>query len=562
MYMPQLSELSVSRDMINQFGGYNHTLSCRQNEFYDMQNMTSTYYPVISPRDQRGFYKTIQKPHGIFAKNALCWVDGTGFYYDGVKRGTVTDTDKQFIGMGAYILIWPDKCYYNTHTGEFGQLAAFYTSSGSVSVSLARADGSKYENYITSTTAPTDPTDGVLWLDTSQTPNILKQYSATTGMFVAIPTTYIRFSATGIGLKFNVYDGVAISGCTNQELNSDYVLQAVDDNYITVIGMLNVAFTQTAALKVERKVPDLDYMTESGNRVWGCSSKNHEIYACKQGDPKNWYCYAGIASDSYAATIGSDGDFTGAATHLGYVLFFKEHCIHRVYGSKPANFQITDIHVRGVEPGSEKSLVIVNETLYYKSRDGICAFDGSLPVSISTQLGYEVYSNAVAGSAGGKYYVSMQDAEGQWTLFTYDDGKGIWCKEDQTHATGFARLGNDLYYLNATDNGIYTTSGMAEGNVGWYAITGDIGVDLPDYKYISKIQLRLSIDTGATLNIFLQYDNEGIWHKKASLRPSGKRSFTVPILTPRCDHMRIKLEGTGGCKIYSISKVIEQGSEL
>ena len=34
-------------------------------------------------------------------------------------------------------------------------------------------------------------------------------------------------------------------------------------------------------------------------------------------------------------TVGSDGPFTGAATCMGYALFFKENTLHKLYGSKP-----------------------------------------------------------------------------------------------------------------------------------------------------------------------------------------------------------------------------------
>ena len=95
----------------------------------------------------------------------------------------------------------------------------------------------------------------------------------------------------------------------------------------------------------------------------------------------------GTSQDSYAVTVGSDGDFTGCIAHLGYVLFFKEDIIHKMYGTKPENFQLSTTHVRGVERGSEQSLAIVNETLYYKSRDGVCGYDGSLPYEVGVPLG-------------------------------------------------------------------------------------------------------------------------------------------------------------------------------
>ena len=47
-------------------------------------------------------------------------------------------------------------------------------------------------------------------------------------------------------------------------------------------------------------------------------------------------------------TVGSDGPFTGAATCMGYALFFKENTLHKLYGSKPSDFQLTSLRCRGV----------------------------------------------------------------------------------------------------------------------------------------------------------------------------------------------------------------------
>lgn len=82
-------------------------------------------------------------------------------------------------------------------------------------------------------------------------------------------------------------------------------------------------------------------------------------------------------------TVGSDGDFTGASTCLGYVLFFKENCIHKLYGSKPSDFQLSAIRCRGVARNASRSLCVLNETLYYLSPDGVMAWDGSVPSKVS-----------------------------------------------------------------------------------------------------------------------------------------------------------------------------------
>lgn len=81
--------------------------------------------------------------------------------------------------------------------------------------------------------------------------------------------------------------------------------------------------SQTNAVTLERKAPKLDYVVECNNRLWGCSSEENEIYACKLGDATNWNCFAGLATDSYTVSVGSDGPFTGAAVQLGYVLFLR-----------------------------------------------------------------------------------------------------------------------------------------------------------------------------------------------------------------------------------------------
>ena len=61
MFYPYLEEMKTSRKIIDQFHGYNHNLKISDGEFYDMENMTSASYPVLSPRQKRGVYA----PHGL-----------------------------------------------------------------------------------------------------------------------------------------------------------------------------------------------------------------------------------------------------------------------------------------------------------------------------------------------------------------------------------------------------------------------------------------------------------------------------------------------------------------
>ena len=584
MRYPTLTELNTSREIVDVFKGYNHNLRIGDGEFFDMTNLSSDNYPVLSPRPKRGVYAVPSIPQDMVAKDSLCYVDGRDFVINKyrVSMGlTIDDTPKTLISMGAYVIIMPDKKYIRISADEDGEafehgdIEATVTTSTSTTFTLCKVDGVAYENVAHQGTAPENPKNMDLWIDTSETPHQLKQYSTTNEMWSAIATTYIKISAAGIGVPFEVNDGVTISGIENPalaDLNASLVVWAKGDNYIVVTGILDQVTTQETPITVSRKMPNMDFIIESENRLWGCRYGKalngeivNEIYACKLGDFKNWNCFMGISTDSYVASVGTDGQFTGAITHLGYPLFFKENCLHKVYGNYPANYQIQTTACRGVQKGCERSLAIVNEVLYYKARSGVCAYDGSLPAEISSVLGDMSYSKAVAGDLGNKYYISMLDAEGSYHLFVYDTLRGMWHREDDTEAVQFCNCRGDLYYIDHADNQIKTVKGTGvkeTSPIKWSATTGIIGTDSPDKKYVSRMDVRMKLGVGDRVTFYVEYDSSGEWEHLFNMDGVKLWTFAVPIRPQRCDHLRLKIVGYGDAKIYSICKTIEQGSDV
>ena len=579
MKYPKLTELPKERENIEVFKGYNHNLRIGDGEFYDMTNLSSDNYPVLSPRHKRGIYARPGIPQGMVAKDALCYVDGGDFCINEYRvpmNLTEDDTPKTLISMGAYVIIMPDKKYINTaDLTDYGAIEAVVATNTPVTFEMCKVDGAGYDNVIAQATPPTEPKNMELWIDTSETPHVLKQYSTTLAMWSTIATTYIKISATGIGVPFSVNDGVTISGIEDAslaDLNASMVIWAKGDDFIVVTGIIDKVISQTASVTVSRKMPNMDFIIESENRLWGCrygTALNgeivNEIYASKLGDFKNWNCFMGISTDSYAATVGTDGQFTGAITHLGYPLFFKENYVHKIYGNYPANYQIQTTACRGVQKECDRSLAIVNEILYYKARHAICAYDGSLPVEMSSALGDMTYDKAVAGSLGNKYYISMRDANEEYHLFVYDTLKGMWHREDDTQAVDFCNCRGDLYFIDYADNQIKTVrgTGIAETEeIKWNAVTGVIGTDSPDKKYISRMDVRMSMEVGARVAFYAEYDSSGEWEYLFTMTGTKLGSFAVPIRPKRCDHMRLKIIGNGEAKIYSICKTIEQGSDI
>lgn len=581
MQYPTLYSKNGSSQVTDVMSGYNHNLRIGDGEFFNMRNMTSDLYPVLSPRGQRGLYATPASPQGMIAKDQLCYVDGSAFVIgqDRIELGlsvNAEDCPKQMISMGAYVLIMPDKKWVNTIApDEYGDIEATFTSSGTVTFTPCTITGEAHKEPTVSPSEPSNPSNLDYWIDTSSTPHVLKQYSEATGMWSSIATTYVKIAASNIGKQFAQYDGVSISGVESaqlKDLNADTVIWAIEDDYIIVVGLLDKVTTQTATLTIARQMPYMDHLTESGNRIWGCRygvARNgetvNEIYASKLGDFKNWSCFMGVSSDSYRASCGTDGPFTGAVTHMGYPLFFKENCFHKVYGNYPANFQIQDTACRGVQKGCSKSLAIVNEVLLYKSRSGVCAFDGSLPEEISFALGNRHYSDAVAGAIGNKYYISMKDTDEMWNVFVYDTEKKMWHREDELHASEFCAFQNELYCIDSERKNIITMLGSGTKDtslVSWEAETGEIGIASPDMKYVSRLVIRMSMENDAEADLYVQYDTDQQWLHVCNIRGTSLRSFSVPIRPRRCDHMRLKLKGAGACKIYSITKFITMGSDI
>jgi hypothetical protein len=585
MRYPLLNELNTSRDMVDAFGGYNHNLRIGNGEFYDMKNLSSDGYPVLTQRHKRGVYASVKSPGGLIAKDALCYVDGSDFVINGypVNMG-LTPGDKTLISMGAYVIIMPDKMWVKTisqsgdnGTFDHGYIEASFVSDSDVTFTPCTLDGNEI-NPSSGAEPPQDPANLSYWVDTSSSSYVLKQYSADSKVWLPVASPYVKVHATGIGDLFELYDGVRISGVKSpllSDLNTTMPIWGKGDNYIIVVGVLDGPVTQSVsegAIRISREMPELDFIVESGNRLWGCrygfdNNNNvvNEIYASKLGDFKNWNCFMGLSTDSYTASVGTDGVFTGAITHMGYPLFFKENCVHKVYGNFPSNFQVQETALRGVQRGSHGSLAIVNEILYYKARHGVCAYDGSLPVDVSAAFGDERYSGAVGVAHGNKYYVSMSDSTGKSHLFVYDTTKGMWHKEDELKAKYFCSVDGELYCIEDGKSQITTILGsgvQTEGDVEWMAETGDLYLSSPDMKYISKLTVRMSMDVGAKVAFYVLYDRDTEWTHVATVHAHNLRSFSLPIRPLRCDHLKLRMEGKGGTRIYSITKTVEQGSDI
>lgn len=549
-----LRKLAVGRDKrvtVKVFGGLDRRVRCPEGWMAHMENMSGQCYPTLSTRPKRSVAGQVTEPHGLCGGEVLAWVDGTRLYVNGLAVGPVlTDGDKQLVTMGAYILVFPDKVYVNTRqVSDWGTLEQTVTVN-EAAVALCDGEGAAID-YVTA--MPSDPAVGQLLLSDGA----LMRFD---GSLWVDEHTYTKVTAGGIGGGFSAGDGVMICG------KLALVVKAEEDALVLsgLIGPVGTA----QSVEVRRYVPEMDYVVECGNRLWGCKYGMvngqfvNEIYASALGDFRNWNTFAGLSTDSYVASRGGGGPFTGAVSYLGGPIFFREDAMERVYPSASGAHQIVTVACEGVQSGSHKSLQVVESILYYLGRGGVYAFDGSMPVCVSAPLGDKPLTGGVGGALEGRYYLSCTEGADS-TLFCYDTALKMWYREDGLAVRDFGSCQGELFALTGHEILAMTgREGAAEGDFPWSAETGEWGLDAPEQTYLKRLDVRLAAQSGATVTAAVSYDGGRNWVEAGTITGGGDIAPAVLRIRPRrCDHIRVRLSGVGECTVYSVTAVYEKGSD-
>ena len=590
MLYPALRASPARQQWTERFLGLDRRPRASEGAFEAMGNLCGQPWPLLSSRDKRGVAAELERPLGLLAMEKLAWIDGNTLYYGGMPtpvQGLSLEADmlpKRMVSMGAYLLVFPDGVYYNTaDPSDYGSINRLYETGENQETAFSLCDG-EGEPYpagavTASAQAPAAPQPGDYWLDTSAQPRTLRRWQEE---WQAVESVYVRISAPGIGAGLNLRDGVTLSGIQGPEndealaqqlsaLNATHLVQAVGEDYLVVVGVIDRPYTQThGTIRADRKAPQMDFVVSCGNRLWGCrygrqgEERVNMLYACALGDFRNWNRFSGTSQDSYFVHLGSDGPFTGAAAFRDCPCFFKEKCLHRVLGEVPANFQTQTTLCEGVRPGAEATLTAYNDALYYLGSHGVQRFDG-LPQPVSQALGEKQPVAGAAGAMNGVYYFSAQETAGGWSLYTLDLERGLWHRQDDSHALAFAALNGEMYML--CQNGmLYALNGktgqLETEDVTWYCETPPMGYAYPENQYLRRLTLRLLLEEGAECRLYAQYDGDGVWREKGALQGRGRvKMYLVPLTPRRCETLRLRLEGHGKMRLYGLARVLSAGSD-
>ena len=402
-----------------------------------------------------------------------------------------------------------------------------------------------------------------------------------------------------------------------------------DGKYVMILrGMYNKRIfndSLSPSISVERRMPNLDYICEHQNRVWGCRYGTNdrgefvnEIYGTALGDPLNWFRYEGTAADSYTASVGTGEAFTGCCSLDDYVVFFKKDRVYLLSGSEPSNFRLREIICPGIQEGSYRSIVTLNSAVYYKGERGFYRMTAyNLPSLISDALGEDHWHGAICGTDGRRIYFSvLRDSDEVQELYNYYTFTGMWTRESgfrgviPLHGTGEeedlpvaamlpyagnmlvictarreyydhlefffprpSRLPSEFYMTNTfpydltTPPQLWGADLLPEDPVKWYGVTGLLGLKIgksayPFEKRVRQITVRLKAEAGTLVRVSIMLDESGQWIKVCDERRQKTGSFTIRYApAARCDMYRLLFEGEGDCVIYSIEEETEYGGE-
>lgn len=500
------------------FRGINYSQRAQEGDLAESKNLSTRRYPYLSPR--RGRTKQAKADGTLYegvtaltAWDAPVAVAGTDLLYNGEKVGEVTAGEKQFAVVNTKIVIWPDQVALDMNAKTLKPLGA--KNSGSEAVF-------------------TKNTMQIGWIDDLE------------GSFAA-------------------GDAITISGCeTYTANNKDVIIRAVKGSTITVDADTFTAGAEKGKeITLERVIPDMDFICEAENRLWGCSSAAQTIYVSALGDPTNFNLFDGLTTDSYAVAVGTEGAFTGCCKLSSSVLFWKETKLHKMLGSYPAEFAMYTYDVEGLRAGCHKSLQVINEVLYYIGQHGIYRYEGGAPALISDCFGerLETVGAGVGGTDGAKYYLCLTEEDGTAALYVYDTYMGLWLREDETDVVDFARVGRKLYYCDRAGGVYLADNGAADADVEWVAQMTPSYETIQGRKSYSKLLMRVEIPRGGYLIAETRYDG-GIWTKCGQV--VGPEQGLVAMRPPqgRCDKFELRLRGKGDCTVLGLMREFEVRSEV
>lgn len=562
----------LGRVYIDQFGGVNKTESIGENEFVDMENMSSERYPYLCPcRARKQVVKLstlssgseislnamiapkLEPGTGLDSFTGVANVGGTPkFYYKGVEKSGVIDTTynqyitRRMVDFNGTILVFPDKRYYS------------YVDNTSGSITDAVTGTVKF-------TCTVDKNDNDIFTNTMTYSGFGDRFKK--GDSLSITSPIAENNTHTVTSKYEQPGEDEILSCIVSKVNGDTLTVELYNRAGVKMKFTN--YNQSGNSTVSRAMPDIVMACVANNRVFGVDNKGEMVYASKLGDFKNWNVFEGLSTDSWYGSVGTEGPFTGLATLGSNVVLFKHNYLHQIFGDNPQNFSIPKQLDIGCIDGD--SIAVARNQLYFLSYDGIYVFSGGNPVKISEKLNRS-YTTGYGGTDGARYYIIGKASvhTTRYETAVYDMARGLWHIEESTvgNTSGYLRYNDRLYMgipAGANDAGLYEVHG---GDVGiytygyknWSVLSKWFDDSTTQKRGVNNIYIRLRMRPTSTAKIEVRTD-DGEWKTTGNL--TWKRITAavvrVPVRFVSGTVYQFKITGTGDVTIEAFERVVYTG---
>ena len=568
---------------IKGFGGLNKTENYKEGQLKNDLGLSSKNYPALvpaSPLKKLEGYSDITDMYEHNGKILTVGADGK-LVFDGQHLGNIKPGRKQFATVNTRLCIFPDKVYIDLNDMKLLELAevvkqgeVVYGTSNRLDfaedVSDILVSGDKVDisgtpaslfdqsnaeiqsvvrGIVTFTDNAFSGAVSFIELENDLSGEVVIKadyYASGDGDTTIIETAYLQANIPDIirAGKVLYYDLDGLGVWDKDKLNT--IARYDVERVFAAEPTLSMAVYEFsgAIVKVGKHIPDLDYICESENRLWGVSNRTHTIYASALGLPGVFSEFDVVSTDSYAVAVASEDDFTAICAYGGGVCCFKENRLHKILGSFPAQYYMNEYEIAGVQKGSERSLQIIDEVLYYKGKYGVYAYSGGVPRLVSYELG-NIESAAKASVADGlNYYISLNDG-----VYVYDKLHGLWMRPWEISPQQMVLVGENI--ISMSEGEMYSDSGDIK-NARWRAELTDFDGGVNRKRSYCKMELLLKMKEGSSLQVSVMTDRKK--HRQIYSK-SFIRDMTVELPLPplKCNSMTVIIEGKGEGTLYGVT---------
>lgn len=522
------------------FGGQGRINSC--------MNISSKELPALVPVKSGDKTENISPDikTAVNVNGKAAYIAGYDFYFDGVKKGTVSSQNPEMAVVGDHIIIAPEMSSYCVSKDEFK--TASFSNRYMGAITFHRL----YSSEINGWGFGGGINDYIYLPGASNLENVFSSGDIAVLEFEEpLVSGYVTTTIGRAELRVSSAKGSLIFFEVRTFNLSEYAYDGEDSR---LVGGVKITPTSVKALTVSKKVINLNHICEKNNRLWGCNERT--IYASKLGDPLILEEFQGLTTDSWALQTNSEGDFTGCISTPSYVVFFKENQMYKIYGNLPQNFQSISLKTSGVQKGSTKSLCSYNGLVFYLSDEGVMMFAGDEPFRISDALGEIHLTEGIGITDGRRLYISAGE-NSRNRFLVYDIEKKIWLEKSPENTVCFLNQGGEIRNISS-DGKIYTVNEGTE-YPDWYFEMGDFYENTFERKHYGKVLIHFDLGKNAEIKVEVRTDDKP-YREYFSSTCEGRRSVQIPIKANLSEVISVRISGHGFCRIHSIGRELRKGS--